>query len=108
MIFSVGEHSESFVTAEREMTDIFCFFHSENSINIPKSSLVGAVLASLKNKKFVLVLEKPHLMLPFETSTKQLVIGEHYLWLAPHAQSVFLLAAKQNSVHYGNLKQSLL
>lgn len=106
MIFSLSEKNQSALIKEISETDIFCFFHSQGSVQIPENFLWSGVLASLKLKKNVLILEENLAQIPTLGSARWLV-GERFLYLAPRASSVLLEAIFQNSGVYSVIKTHL-
>jgi hypothetical protein len=57
MIFSFSDSLEKEVDFNINQTDVFCFFHSENSVSLPDKYWLQAIASSLKLKKNVLILE---------------------------------------------------
>ena len=107
MIFSLVDRPDLNVSFEMADTDIFCFFHSQNSIVVPAQEWSLAVATSLKMKKNVLLLESP-LKQPLSINFSQRwCSGEGFLWLAPRALSVFLEAADEFSASYPSIKAFL-
>lgn len=87
MIFSLIKSSP-----EHEMPlilemDLYCFFKVKNSVYLPVSSLKLAILASLKQKKEVILLREP--TLPNNISKNLQWDGsDHWLWLSPRSFSI--------------------
>lgn len=107
MIFSLSNSTSFEVDFSSDTTDLFCFFHSQNSVKVPQEFWLQAVVSSLKLKKNVLILETPIGPLPLLNSTARWEVGESYLWLAPRSLSVLLEAASQKSMTYNLLKSRL-
>ena len=106
MIFSLSESASSFIVNEIPDTDIFCFFHSQNSVSVPSELLWISIIASLKMKKNVLILEENLTELP-SLGTSRWVVGEKFLYLAPRSSSVLLEATSRNSITYPAVKAHL-
>jgi hypothetical protein len=104
MIFSLSNSTSFEVDFSSDTTDLFCFFHSQNSIKVPQEFWLKAVTSSLKLKKNVLILESPITSLPLPTTTARWEVGENYLWLAPRSLSVLLEASNDKSITYDLLK----
>ncbi len=107
MIFSFSNSSIQKINIEINQTDIFCFFYSENAIFVPEQVLLQAVVASLKMKKNVLILEE-HFgdISALDTSKRWQAEGE-FLWLAPRSLSVLLEARHEISDSYKCMKNYL-
>ena len=108
MIFSFSNSSYQKINIEINQTDIFCFFYSENAICVPEKVLMQAVVASLKLKKNVLILEEHFGDILSLDSTKRWQVGAEFLWLAPRSLSVLLEAHLEISGSYKCLKNYLI
>lgn len=104
MIFSLSDQSSGRVDFEIENTDIFCFFHHDKHVLIPKELWLHAVSATLKLKKNVLLLEEPILSAESVLQAQRWNAGEKFLWLAPRSLSVLLEAPLEISGSYHKLK----
>jgi hypothetical protein len=104
MIFSFEQLPATDIEFSLEKTDIFCFFHSEKAVFVPRDSWVTAVCASLKMKKNVLLLESHREQPPVVNQSQRWEVGEDYLWIAPRALSVLIKAANENSDSYPDIK----
>lgn len=107
MIFSLNHSLGEKILFKLPGTDVFCFFHSENSIVVPGDQWVNSLCASLKLKRNVLVLEVPLELAPELNLTQRWQIGEGFLWLTPRSMGVFFEAAKQFSGSYTSVKAFL-
>lgn len=106
MIFSLSEIKAPEVVIDIPGTDIFCFFHSKNSVSVPSDLLWITVISSLKLKKNVLILEENLPQNP-PLGTSRWLVGEKFLYLAPRATSVLLEAAVNKSMTYQSVKAYL-
>lgn len=107
MIFSFDQLPKAAIHFSLEKTDIFCFFHSENAIIVPRNRWVIAVAATLRAKKNVLLLESPRELAPIINESQRWQVGEDYLWIAPRGLSVLIKAAGENSDSYTAIKFQL-
>ncbi len=107
MIFSFSNSSFQKINIEINQTDLFCFFHSENAINVPEKFLFQAVVASLKIKKNVLILEEHFGDISALDTSKRWQVGGEFLWLAPRSLSVLLEARHEISNSYLFMKNYL-
>lgn len=107
MIFCFASSPSYSLSFEMEQTDIFCFFHSQKSVQLSAEHWVTAVAASLKLKKNVLILERSQEQVPLIDPKQRWEVGTDYLWLAPRALSVLLQAAHQHSGAYSSVKTTL-
>lgn len=107
MIFSLSNQTAHNLAFTLENADIFCFFSAAESVVLPAQSWHLAVSASLRMKREVLLLEEPMKQLPELNRTQRWQVGEKYLWLAPRALSVFLLAHNEISNSYDSVKKTL-
>lgn len=102
MIFSVEKTThEDEILISKEM-DIYCFFTAKNSIILPISTLKLAILASLKQKKEVLLLKKSG---PLPTISKNLQWdgGDHWLWLPARTASLISKAWDNSELETASL-----
>lgn len=104
MIFSFSDSLEKEVDFNINQTDIFCFFHSENSVSLPDKYWLQAIASSLKLKKNVLILESHFTQIPLIDTTRRWQVGDEFLWLAPRSLSVLLEAHKVIPVTYKAMK----
>lgn len=107
MIFSLSTLGQPQAVSEIVDTDIFCFFHSHHSVQVPENVLWISVLSSLKMKRNVLLLEENPVELPTLGSARWLV-GDKFLYLAPRAGSVLFEAVFHHSMTYQSVKPYLI
>ena len=107
MIFSFSNSSIQKINIEINQTDIFCFFYSENAIFVPEKVLLQAVVASLKMKKNVLILEEHFGDISALDTSSRWQVGDEFLWLAPRSLSVLLEAHHEISGSYKFMKNYL-
>ncbi len=108
MIFSFHVASERELNFSLKNTDIFCFFSVKNNIFIPESDWSLAVSASLRMKKNILILESFTNEALAINDRQRIIGGTDFLWMAPHALSVFNKAVYENSGSYVHVKSCLL
>ena len=108
MIFSLSKQNATNLTFSLENADIYCFFSASKSVALPCTYWHLAVSTSLRTKKEVLLLEEPMNQLPALNRTKRWQAGEKYLWLAPRALSVFLMAHNEIPSTYDSIKNYLI
>lgn len=85
MIFSLRKGPE-YSSVQFAETHCYCLFNVKDSIYLPEESLKTALLASLKSKMNVLILERPLDIKPIN-STQRWVVGDGFIWLVPRAHS---------------------
>lgn len=107
MIFSLSTSQATEEVAEIAETDIFCFFHSQNSVLVPSDLMWISIVSSLKLKKNVLILEENLAQMP-SLGTSRWVVGDKFLYLAPRASSVLLEASLEKSNTYQLVKAYLM
>lgn len=107
MIFSLSDVKGEAPAFSFDQTDIFCFFHSENSVHVPSHLWLEAIAATLKQKKNALILESSFLHAPMINSSQRWHAGPEFLWLAPRSLSVLLEAPEELSGTYKRLKEHL-
>lgn len=107
MIFSLENSPRGNVFFELPNTDVFCFFHSEQSVSITRELWFTSVCASLKLKNNVLILEQPFESIPELNFSLRWQTGEGFLWLAPRSFSVLFEASNQFSGSYESIKAFL-
>ncbi len=94
MIFSVSNSHQNFEFVSPENIDVYCFFKTQNSIQLPVSSLKIAIMASLRLKKEVLLLK--NLPVPQAINKNlQWQASDHWLWLPPRSSSIISEAWSQ-------------
>ena len=108
MIFSFRVSPEKELNFSLKNTDIFCFFSVKNNIFIPEPEWNLAVSASLRLKKNILILESYMADVPAINDRQRIIGGPDFLWMAPHALSVFNKAVHDNSGSYTLIKSCLL
>lgn len=108
MIFSLSNQTPTDLALSLENADIYCFFSAAKSVVLPATYWHLAVSTSLRMKREVLLLEEPMTQLPELDRTQRWQVGEKFLWLAPRALSVFLMAPNEISVSYDSIKKILL
>ncbi len=108
MIFSFRVSPERELNFSLNNTDIFCFFSVNSNIYIPESNWNLALSASLRMKKNILILESFMSDLPPINERQRIIGGRDFLWMAPHALSVFNRAVHENSSSYTHVKSCLL
>ena len=107
MIFSFSEKESHKINFEIKDTDIFCFFHSESSINVPAEFWFHAIASSLKLKRNVLILEENLFQVPVLNSSQRWLVGDKFLWLAPRSLSVLFEVINTISISYPSMKAFL-
>jgi hypothetical protein len=108
MIFSFHVASDRELNFTLKNADIFCFFSLKNNIFIPESEWSLAVSASLRMKKNILILESFTNEALAINDRQRIIGGPDFLWMAPHALSVFNKAVHENSGSYTLIKSCLL
>jgi hypothetical protein len=107
VIFSLSKSPVQTLSFEISETDIFCFFHSANAVNVAEKFYLHAILTSLKMKKNVLILEENIPQAPSLDCSQRWQNGEKFLWLAPRSASVLLEAQEEISASYKFMKNYL-
>lgn len=106
MIFSLSDKVKAHGLTDLPESDVFCFYHCDAAVIVPVEIMWTAVVASLKLKKNVLILESNLAQIP-SLGTARWLAGEDFLWLAPRASSVLLEAIQKNSGSYPSIKTYL-
>jgi hypothetical protein len=88
--------------------DIFCFFSVANAVQIHEKYLSVAILATLKRKRGIYLLEHPTESLPTISNSQRWHIFETGLWLAPRAASTISQALFLKSDSYEYIKNWLI
>lgn len=85
MIFSFSQNSKKIEIPLSKDTDTFCFFDVRESVKCPSETWVLSLLASLRLKKNVLLLEESCVSFPLVQTSKRWAMGEGWLWISPRA-----------------------
>lgn len=107
MIFSFSTNSISDdELKEIPGTDIFTYFKTPTSVQVPQELWFQAVCTSLRMKKSVLILEIPG-PIPVMNDKKRWETHENWSWLTPRALSVISQAYGQTFMNFQEFKHFL-
>lgn len=87
MIFTFSHEPFHGEVLDSQDLHVFCFFAVPQSVECPSDSWIAGVMASLKMKKNVLLLENVATSW-ITTSNKRWELGSGWIYLAPHSLSV--------------------
>lgn len=92
---------------QQEDLDVFSFFPVKNAVQCSSDLWFEAISASLKMKRFVLILEIPFETFPQWETSKRFMVGDNWCWLAPRGLSLITEAYAKNPMSFQEFKTFL-
>lgn len=107
MIFSLSSEESPIIIPELSEVDVICFFQTQEGVKADASLWWEILLASLKRKHGVLLLEANLPSWPLWDSTTRISTGENWSWLAPRAMGVLSKAYSTSPTSFQDFKNFL-